>query len=185
VQASDRQLVARVVATRDERAFEELIMRHQSRVRNWLRQLARDTARADDLAQETFIRAWDRVEGLKEPDRFSQWLMKIAYTEFLQSQRKHASTQRMLESFERESSGAQADEPGSAAADVAKLLAVLNDEERAAMVLCYAHGYSHHEIAELTDRPVGTIKSQIARGKDKIRARFGIDVPLGTPSEPQ
>jgi RNA polymerase sigma-70 factor (ECF subfamily) len=60
-ETSDEALVASVVTAKDAAAFEALVRRHQSKVRNWLRQLTRDSARADDLAQETFIRAWERA----------------------------------------------------------------------------------------------------------------------------
>ena len=81
---SDEALVASVVAARDAAAFEALVRRHQSRVRNWLRLLARSSARADDLAQETFIRAWERAHTFSGRGKFVSWLMKIAYNAFLE-----------------------------------------------------------------------------------------------------
>jgi RNA polymerase sigma-70 factor (ECF subfamily) len=80
----------------------------------------------------------------------------------------------MLEALQREPGATDAPEPGDAEADLPRLLAVLSDDERAAMTLCYAHGMSHSEIAEITAWPLGTVKSHIARGKAKIRERFGI-----------
>jgi RNA polymerase sigma-70 factor, ECF subfamily len=58
------------------------------------------------------------------------------------------------------------------AADLERLLSVLGDEERIVMVLCYAQGLSHGEASEILGMPVGTIKSHIHRGKEKIRLRF-------------
>ena len=174
MEPSDADLVVRFVATRDQAAFGELIARHQARVRNWLRQLARDRTRADDLAQETFIRAWERLGSLHDPTKFSSWLMSIAYTSFLQEHRKRGGEGRLREALAREPTTTEHSEPSSAEIDVAKLLAVLSDHERAAMTLCYAHGMSHSEIAEVTASPLGTVKTHIARGKAKIRQRFGI-----------
>ena len=171
---SDADLVARFVAARDEAAFGVLLVRHQARVRNWLRQLVRDATRADDLAQETFIRAWQRIQSLREPARFSSWLMSIAYTTFLQARRKRIGEDRLLEAVKREPDTMETFEPSGANAELPKLLAVLSDDERAAMTLCYAHGMSHSEIAEVTAWPLGTVKSHITRGKAKIRERFGI-----------
>lgn len=174
MEPSDADLVVRFIAARDEAAFSALVVRHQGRVRNWLRQLVRDRARADDLAQDAFIRAWERIGSLREPTKFSSWLMTIAYTTFLQARRKRGSDDRMLEALHREPGATDAPEPGDAESDLPKLLAVLNDDERVAMTLCYAHGMSHSEIADVTARPIGTVKSLISRGKEKIRERFGI-----------
>jgi RNA polymerase sigma-70 factor (ECF subfamily) len=174
MEPSDAELVVCVVATRDTRAFGELVVRHHARVRNWLRQLARDPARADDLAQETFIRAWERIGRLRDPAKFSSWLMSIAYTSFLQEHRKRGGEGRLREALAREPTPTEHSEPSGADADLPKLLAVLSDDERTAMTLCYAHGMSHSEIAEVTAWPLGTIKTHIARGKAKIRQRFGI-----------
>jgi RNA polymerase sigma-70 factor (ECF subfamily) len=175
MEPSDGHLVALVVAERDARAFDTLVTRHQARVRNWLRQLTRDAARADDLAQDTFIRAWDRIGSLQNPAKFSSWLMKIAYTSFLQAHRKHASEQRLVEALQHESSTPEAHELNGSVVDLPRLLSVLSSDERTAMILCYAHDLSHSEIAEITDWPLGTVKSHIARGKAKIRGRFDLD----------
>jgi RNA polymerase sigma-70 factor (ECF subfamily) len=174
MEPSDADLVARFVATRDETAFGALVARHQSRVRNWLRQLTRDSARADDLAQDTFVRAWERIRTLRDPTKFSSWVMSIAYTGFLQDHRKRAGEGRLHASFALQPSATEQPEPSGAEVDVAKLLTVLSDDERAAMTLCYAQGMSHNEVAEITGWPLGTVKSHVARGKAKIRERFGI-----------
>jgi RNA polymerase sigma-70 factor (ECF subfamily) len=174
MEPSDADLVARFVATRDEAAFGALIVRHQGRVRNWLRQLVRDRTRADDLAQDAFIRAWERIGSLRDPAKFSSWLMSIAYTTFLQARRKRSTDDRMLEALQREPGATDAPAPGEAESDLPKLMAVLSDDERVAMTLCYAHGMSHNEAAEVTGWPLGTVKSHVARGKATIRERFGI-----------
>jgi RNA polymerase sigma-70 factor (ECF subfamily) len=174
MEPSDAELVVRIVAVRDAAAFGVLVTRHQSRVRNWLRQLIRDGARADDLAQDTFVRAWERISSLRNPTKFSSWLMSIAYTGFLQEHRKRAGEGRLRASLAHEPSATEQPEPSGADADVAKLLTVLSDEERVAMTLCYAQGMSHNEVAEVTGWPLGTVKSYVSRGKAKIRQRFGI-----------
>jgi RNA polymerase sigma-70 factor (ECF subfamily) len=174
LEPTDAELVVLVAGGRDAAAFGILVTRHQSRVRNWLRQLTRNAARADDLAQETFIRAWERIRTLRDPTKFSSWLMSIAYTGFLQEHRKRAGEGRLQAAFAREPGAA--DEPGPSGADVdlGRLLSVLSDEERTAMTLCYAHGMSHNEVAEVTGWPLGTVKSHVSRGKTKIRQHFGI-----------
>lgn len=175
MQSSDEELVARAVAAGDQAAFGELVRRHQSRVRNWLRQLTRNPATADDLAQETFIKAWDKLQTYGGKGRFAAWLMKVAYTEFLMHCRQTRGEQRLAAAVQAEAPDAPVHDPSgeeSVAADLERLLAVLTDDERHAMLLCYAQGLSHGEASEVTGWPVGTIKSHIHRGKEKIRLRF-------------
>ena len=172
-ETSDEELVARVVAAEDTAAFETLVRRHQSKVRNWLRQLTRDPARADDLAQETFIRAWQRLRTFEGRSKFSSWVMKIAFNSFLQAKRRPdygaavGFTQRDEEVVV----------PFLEAPDVEKMLAVLATDERHVMILCYAHGLSHGDVSEVLDIPLGTVKSHAQRAKTKIRERFGITAP--------
>jgi RNA polymerase sigma-70 factor (ECF subfamily) len=175
MQGSDDELVARALAGRDQAAFGELVRRHQSRVRNWLRQLTREAAAADDLAQETFLTAWDKLSGYGGQGKFGAWLMKIAYTEFLMARRSQRSATRLAEAVSAEAADSQVHDPAgeeSVAADLERLLTVLNADERAVMVLAYAHGMSHGEVSEVTGLPIGTVKSHISRGKEKIRQRF-------------
>jgi RNA polymerase sigma-70 factor (ECF subfamily) len=172
-EASDEELVARVVAAEDTAAFETLVRRHQSKVRNWLRQLTRDPARADDLAQDTFIRAWQRLRTFEGRGKFSSWVMKIAFNSFLQARRRP--------DYGGAKESTQHDEdvvvPFAEAPDVDKMLAVLATDERHVMVLCYAHGMSHGDVADVLGIPLGTVKSHAQRAKTKIRERFGIDAP--------
>ena len=173
--ASDEELVARAVTARDQAAFSELVRRHQSRVRSWLRQLTRNPATADDIAQDTFIKAWDKLHTFGGQGRFAAWLMKIAYTEFLMTHRKAKSELRLAAAVEAEIGEPPVHDPSgeqNVAADLERLLGVLGEEERAVMILCYAQGLSHGEASEITGMPVGTIKSHIHRGKEKIRLRF-------------
>jgi len=89
VELSDGQLVARVVVDDDQHAFAELVRRNQSTVRGLLRQLTRtDMALADDLAQETFIRAYKNIRSFRGDARFSTWLYRIAYNWFREDARK-------------------------------------------------------------------------------------------------
>jgi RNA polymerase sigma-70 factor (ECF subfamily) len=171
----DSYLIARVVAQQDAAAFGELVRRHQSQVRNFLRKLTRDAVAADDLAQDAFIHAWDRLHTFIGHGSFIGWLLKVAYTTFLQSKRKGNRYQEVLAEALTETSTesvvSQCDEIG----DLDRFLAVLTAEERAVMIMSYACGLSHREIGDATNLPVGTVKSIIFRGKEKIRDSFGIE----------
>ncbi len=172
----DNELVARALSSQDIAAFGELVRRHQSHVRNFLRKLSGDFTLADDLAQDCFIRAWDKLHTYSGKGTFIGWLLKVAYTTFLQSRRKAKRYAQILEEVghvaiaEERTVAVQPDE----ASDLDKFLAVLGEEERAVMIMSYACGLSHREISQAMGMPVGTVKSVIFRGKEKIRTSFDI-----------
>lgn len=172
----DHYLVALAVGSRDTTAFGELIRRHQSQVRNFLRKLAADNSAADDLAQECFLHAWNKLHTYSGRGSFIGWLLKIAYTTFLQSKRK---SKRYAEVLDEAGHVAQIEsrsytQNNDEVSDLDKLLAVLTQEERTMMIMSYACGLSHREIGDATGLPVGTVKSVIFRSKEKIRTRFDI-----------
>ena len=175
IRVDDKQLVARVVAQQDAAAYGELVRRHQSQVRNFLRKLTRDFVLADDLAQDAFLHAWEKLHTFTGHGSFIGWLLKVAYTTFLQSKRKSSRYDAVLkevgETTDTGGSTTDAHEVG----DLDRFLAVLTAEERAVMILSYACGLSHREISEAANMPVGTVKSIIFRGKEKIRDRFEIE----------
>jgi RNA polymerase sigma-70 factor (ECF subfamily) len=172
----DQYLVALAVASQDTAAYGELIRRHQSQVRNFLRKLTGDWPLADDLAQDCFLHAWDRLQTFSGRGSFIGWLLKVAYTTFLQSKRKSKRYAEILDAAgtvaDTESKSYTVD--SNEVSDLDKLLAVLTEEERAIMVMSYACGLSHREISDATDMPVGTVKSIIHRSKQRIRTSFDI-----------
>ncbi|NOX68055.1 MAG: RNA polymerase sigma factor [Gammaproteobacteria bacterium] len=164
------------MAKQDTKAFGELVRRHQSQIRNFLRKLTRDNVLADDLSQDCFLHAWNKIHTYAGRGSFIGWLLKVAYTTFLQSKRKSNRYHEILEEIghaediNEERVSRDSDEIN----DLDKFLAVLSTEERAVMILSYACGLSHREIGDATDMPIGTIKSIIFRGKEKIRTKFEI-----------
>ena len=166
-----------MVAQQDPAAFGELVRRHQSQVRNFLRKLSRDNDLADDLAQDAFMHAWNKLHTYSGSGSFIGWLLKVAYTTFLQSKRKSNRYAEILEEVghKSESDGTSATAPDDEISDLDKFLAVLTEDERAVMILSYACGLSHREIGDAAGLPIGTVKSIIFRGKEKIRESFGIE----------
>ncbi len=163
-----------MVAQQDPDAFGELVRRHQSQVRNFLRKITRDFELADDLAQDAFLHAWDKIHTYKGSGSFIGWLLKVAYTTFLQSKRKSNRYAEILEEVGQQTDDRITDESHEVS-DLDKFLAVLSEEERAVMILSYACGLSHREIGDAAELPVGTVKSIIFRGKEKIRESFDIE----------
>jgi len=175
MESRDEELIAQVIATRDPTAYQELLRRYQSDVRNWLRQLTRDPSLADDLAQDTFVRAWKRLHTIRGGNSFKSWVMKIAYNIFLQSRRRQGRERRLADALSREYLATEShvsQAPDARLADLPKMLSSLSEEERVAMILCYAYGMSHREITDLTGMPLGTVKSHVRRGTLRIRKSF-------------
>ena len=173
----DNDLVAQVVAQQDANAFGELVRRHQSHVRNFLRKLTKDYVLADDLAQDAFLHAWDKLHTFSGQGTFIGWLLKVAYTTFLQSKRKSTRYAEILAEAGEDAAaiGGRHTESTDEISDLDRFLAVLTEEERAVMILSYACGLSHREIGEAANLPIGTVKSIIFRGKEKVRESFGIE----------
>lgn len=165
---SDTALVARVVADDDRGAFELLVRRHQSAVRNFLRRLARnDVERANDLAQETFIKLYQGIGSYRGAARFSTWLYRIAYHAFLNDER----SRHQADVFDEDVHGGSADTTAAVTAtlDVDRALERLPVRQRAVFDLHYKKGMTHSEIAESLDLPIGTIKSDLVRGHEKLK----------------
>ena len=173
---SDTELVARVLASDDRRAFAELVRRHQSAVRGLLRRLcAGDAAQADDLAQETFLKAYRSLRTWRGEGRLSTWLYRIAWNGW-------ASQARRLPAPEAEAPAPPRDaEAVIDRHDLERAMGRLRQEERAALALAYGQDVSHEEAAAILDCPVGTLKTNILRGKEKLRR---ILVPQGAGGTP-
>lgn len=170
---TDNDLVALVLAARDRDAFGELVRRHQALVRALLMRMCRNHALADDLAQDAFIRAYNRIDSFKGDGSFKAWLCRIAYTEFLMHARKRKSMARTTDALAREPEEVdEAPRTAGQSLDLDRALATLKDDERICVVLCFANGLTHSEAAEVTGLPLGTVKSHVNRGRDKLRAWF-------------
>jgi RNA polymerase sigma-70 factor (ECF subfamily) len=152
----------------DAEAFGELVRSHQAAVRLQLRRLTRgETALADDLAQETFVLAWTRLAQFRREARFSTWLYRIAYHQFLM----HARGRRATPAFEHEPLVLRtADpQPNHFRIDLDRALARLPEAEHAAIVHCFLLDLSHGEAAEVLGLPLGTLKSHVNRAKSRLR----------------
>lgn len=136
---------------------------------------------ADDLAQETFIRAWNKLASFTGKGSFASWLMAIAHNQFLQAIRKSKRERRLMDDLkiEKGEPAMQLDASSSPTSgelpDLPKLLAVLTEQEQTVMLLGYGFGFSHAEITRVTGMALGTVKSHIYRGKARIRDKFGLE----------
>ena len=169
MELTDADLVARVLVDEDQHAFGELVRRHQSAVRGLLRNLTRtDFALADDLAQEAFIRAYKHIRSFRGEARFSTWLYRIAYNVF----REDARRRKELVGVDEELLQQEQDPQTVDAAlrhDLMHALSLLPLHERTAVVLCCQNGLSHDEAARVLDIPLGTVKTNVLRGREKLK----------------
>ena len=166
---NDADLVARVLVDDDHHAFAELVRNHQSPVRGLLRQLTRnDLALADDLAQETFLRAYKNIRSFRGEAKFSTWLYRIAYNCF----REEARKRKELVGIDEAQLAAQEDPQTVDPAlkhDLMHALQLLPLHERSAILLCCQNGLSHDEAARVLDIPLGTVKTNVLRGREKLK----------------
>ena len=170
---TDADLIARVLAHEDQHAFGELVRRYQSPVRAFLLRMLHEPATADDLAQQTFLKVWQKLHTFRSGARFSTWLFAIAFNEFRSDRRRKREL--LLEDTDM----ADTEEPGletspSLRMDLDEALKALSATERAAVILCCQNGLSHEEAAQVLDCPLGTVKTNILRGKEKLRRHLGI-----------
>jgi RNA polymerase sigma-70 factor (ECF subfamily) len=150
----------------DDSAFDELVRRRQTWIRGLLRRWSGDAQLADDLAQETFVRAWKNLQRLQSPAAFGGWLRQIALNVWLDFARRRRVPLHTLEDGD-PAEGVLMDR--GPAIDLERALAALRPPERVCIVLAIGEGMSHAEVARATGLPLGTVKSHIARGTAKLR----------------
>lgn len=156
-------------------AFGRLVQMHQQALRAFLWRLCGNAADADDLAQDSFVFAWEHIGRFDPgPDfgrSFRPWLFGIAW-------RKYRTRKRgWLRLIRRESAAAAtetsfAPDPGLKL-DLVKAAETLPVEQRAAVLLCLGAEFTHVEAAEVLALPLGTVKSHVARGREKLAAMLG------------
>ena len=174
---TDISLVAQVAVFGNRRAFDELVRRYQSPVRRFfLSQTLGDSQLSDDLAQDTFIKAYTNIRSFKGLASFQTWLMRIAYNVFYDYVRK----EKVKVNSEQLSPDAITVERMAAAnsslftlnsslkMDLYAALALLKPDERTCITLQLIDGYDIAGIAKITGFKDGTVKSHLSRGKEKL-----------------
>lgn len=163
-------------AARDgsDRAFARIVERHQQAVRAFLRRVCGDWALADDLAQETFLAAWARLDRVDDEGNLRAWLCGIGYNKCLTALRSAKRARARDADYEAErmrSAPAMTDERIA----LEQALAGLPLDQRAAVALCLAGDFSHSEAAAALNLPLGTVKSHVSRGRERLLQALGAD----------
>ena len=170
---SDQELIARVVSRKDQHAFAQLVLRYQSPLRTWARRLCNgDTHLADDLAQEAFMKAYAALGAFRAEAKFSTWLYRIAFN--IAANRWRAKKIEWCELDENEEIEAEqcSVKQFHAQKDVEAAMQTLSAGQQLAIRLCYEDGFSHDEAATIMGIPLGTVKTHIARGKQKLQTQL-------------
>ena len=165
--ATDISLVAQVAVFGNRRAFDELVRRYQSPVRRFfLSQTLGDSQLSDDLAQDTFIKAYTNIRSFRGMASFRTWLMRIAYNVFYDYKRKRQMAMSDWQLAESQLPTANSQQPISM--DLYAALALLKPDERTCISLQLIDGYDIAGIAKITGLKDGTVKSHLSRGKEKL-----------------
>lgn len=185
---SDQQLVARAQAG-EQRAFELLVIKYQRRIERLISRMVRDADLVEDIAQETFIRAWRALHQFRGEAQFYTWLYRIAVNTAKKSlgdlRRNPAITESALRKRDEDDDAAgppflepvspETPESVLAAKEIAvavnAAMEALPEELRQAVTLREIDGLSYEAIAEAMACPIGTVRSRIFRAREAISQR--------------
>ena len=185
---TDQQVIERA-RKGQESAFRELIGRYERPVFSLIYRLVRDRERAEDLAQETFIKVLNALDRYDPSYKFSSWIFKIAHNTALDQLRRkepdtlsihgspHARTSDEVEATtltpvstdETPEEFTSSREMGEV---MERAIAGLRPEYRTAIILCHIEGRAYEEIAQIMDVPLGTVKTYIHRARNELRAQL-------------
>ena len=161
----DPRLV-RAAAAGDEAAFDALVRLYQQPVWRFLCRLVRDQALAEDLAQETFVRAHRRLDTFAHQSRFSTWLFQIARNAGIDALRRRERDQRLLTVV-----APLPDRPSpEGGAELEAGLAALSPKLREALLVVEVLGYRYREAAVILEVPEGTVKSRVHAARERLVA---------------
>jgi RNA polymerase sigma-70 factor (ECF subfamily) len=165
--SDDDGALVSAVRNGSELAFNQLVDRHQQAVRTFLHKLLGNDADVDDIAQETFLAAWRHARSFRGDASVRAWLCGIAWRKAKGAQRSWAR-QRSRDTAHHERSASSG---GAAMEDrlaIRRALEALPLEQRAAVTLCLICGFSHSEAAGILGVALGTVKSHVLRGRERL-----------------
>lgn len=170
IMESDIELVERVLSNNDQHSFTKLVMRHQLLVRSVLVRACRyDRHYVDDLLQETFLRAYLSLSSFRKESKLSTWLYTIAFNVAADKCRRKRVECHALDTIEEMAAYCQALNQSDLQGDLIKAMAEISEQQKKAVQLCLAEGYTHADAAQVLQLPLGTVKSHVARGRVRLQ----------------
>ena len=184
---SDAMLVERTVAG-DQKAFELLVIKYERRIQRLIGRMVRDVDLVEDIAQETFIRAYRALAQFRGEAQFYTWLYRIAVNTakkaLMELKRNPTVSENSFKSedddetspLENELTSSETPESLLAGKEIAQMvntaMEALPEELRQAITLREIEGLSYEEISEAMNCPIGTVRSRIFRAREAISARI-------------
>lgn len=164
----DIRWVTQLTLLGDKSAFDKLTRKYQSPIRRFFLNLTMgDTQLSDDLAQETFIKAYLNISSFKGLSGFSTWLYRIAYNvhyDSVRARKYYADIDEQIVDNKFQTTN----EFSAEKMDIYKALNLLRKEEQTAILLFYMEDKTHKEIAKIMSCPLGTVKTYILKGKERL-----------------
>ena len=184
-QKTDQEIVA-LARAGEEAAYRELIRRYERPLFSLLFRMVRDRELAEDLAQETFVKALNAIESYRPEFKFSSWIFKIANNAAIDHLRRReldtlslegspqAETPEAIEATALQIGGRQESplaevEARELGGQIEAAIAQLRPEYRSCILLRHVEGWAYEEIAEILNLPLGTVKTYIHRARNELR----------------
>ena len=164
--AGEAELVARAVSG-DRGAFGELARRAAPAAHGLVRRMGAQPSLADDMVQDALVAAYRAIGTYRGEAPFAAWVMKIAARLYLKRRRKDARLVLLAEPIDLETRRFSG--PEGVSHDLDRALATLSPAERMCVSLCHGAGFTQAEISEALQVPLGTVKSHVTRGLQKLR----------------
>jgi RNA polymerase sigma-70 factor, ECF subfamily len=185
IQATDHDLIA-LAASGSEKAYRELLDRYQRPVFSLIYRMVRDREKAEDLAQETFVKVFNHIDSFNPKYKFSSWIFKIASNLTIDAIRKkdletvsldgsrNASTPDEIDATRitvesRDENPEEFLEAKELGEEIERAIGELRPEYRTAILLRHVEGRPYEEIAEIMGVPLGTVKTYIHRARGELR----------------
>lgn len=158
----------------ESRAFEVLYRRLVGRIYALCLRMARDAQRAEELTQDVFVRAWERIGSFRGESQFTTWLHRLAVNVVLQDGRSKGrrEAREELTADPEEYLGRVKEEFPGTRMDLERAIASLPKGARTVLVLRDVYGYKYDEIAAMQEVALGTVKAQIHRARKMVRERL-------------
>lgn len=169
----DEETLVALAKTGATRPFENLVRLHQNALRRFLIRFLKDDALADDVAQDSFVTAWQNISKLKNGAKFKSWLFSIAYRKAIDKIREqNRRFKRDDDFYQTQNHAFENNDQTIAKMTFEKIMSGFDDKTRSVLELFYGSGFTHEEISKISDIPLGSVKSLILRNKEKLLNSF-------------